>query len=239
MGMHAGPMLMLLVLMGSFFPAARANTPEQTAISVMPVTNPPSNCYAFALNGTTKNICLPVSPDSNQSQGQGQVGMKPLSLKSENDLVNLLTSNPRAYLDLMRILEFSGIVNPWPEFFDLTSEKQHTLPAPEPMFKKIQELLNGMEIIKETVAKELNKVGTFVSRGKGYLEEDLLELQQHHDKLEKFLSKIQYTKSAETKNYYASKFLDEQRDTQDKIKSYAELKAWLHKTLTLFGSLFN
>jgi hypothetical protein len=233
-------MLLLILLMKNLValtPAAAA--PPQAQVT-LPFANPQTNCYALSLNGVTKNICLPVNQQSTgQMPSQPQLATKPLSLRSKDDLVSLLTSNPGAYLDLLRILEFNGIVDPWPEVFDLTSEKQHTLPAPEPMFKKIQELLNGMEIIKETIAKELNKVGIFVSRGKGYLEEDLAELQQHHEKLEKFLSKIQHTKSSETKNYYASKFLEEQKDTQARIKSYTELKEWLHKTLTLFGSLFN
>lgn len=185
----------------------------------------PSTCATFA-SGTAmpqRTTAMPQRTDVSRLNG---------------NLVALIKSIPGAEEKLQSFLEYRGIPQPWAEVFDFSSDKQHTMPAPDPMFQRIQTLIAGLETIKEFVSNELFKVEKYVHRAKTYLSEDLNTLARYHSHLKDYLRRMKDAKTAEIKNEYAAKFSELNGKVQEEIRSYKLLSTWLQKTVTLFRSLF-
>lgn len=202
------------------------------------IVNPkPTECYQIYQAPAQAPICATVAQPVIATTGVINSQRIDSSGRLSNDLVRLISSIPSAREKLSSFLEYNGITQPWSEIFDFNSDKQHTMPAPEPMFSKIQLLLDGLESIKEFISNELFKIEKYVRRGKAYLAENFDDLKRYHSLLKEYLRKMKAAKSVKARNEYAEKFSALRGKTEEKIKSYLSLKKWLETTVRLFGAL--
>ncbi|WEL37790.1 hypothetical protein PFJ87_01g00430 [Encephalitozoon hellem] len=196
--------------------------------------NPKPECYQIYQGPMQAPVCATFSQPAMTS---GVVPQRTDKSKLSPDLVRLIQSIPGASEKLSSFLEYKGITQPWPEIFDFSSDKRYGLPAPEPMFSKIQSLLNVLEDIKELLSNELFKVETYISRGKGHLCESIKKLRRYDGILKKYLKKISTAKAARSKHNYATKYTEFSEKAHEEAKSYYETKKWLQTIVTLFRSL--
>lgn len=232
------------VMLAAFMSGAvRCGYQEATRVAPQPMVvvrggevNPRPECYQVYQPSLQTPFC--AAAQQSMTTGVIMPQKQDPSLKLNNDLIRLIRSIPTAAEKLSSFLEYNGITTPWPEIFDFTSDKQHNMPAPEPMFSKIQLLLGGLESIKEFISNELFKIEKYVRRGKAYLVENIDDLRRYHSILREYLRKMETARTAQAKNDYASKFSALHGKTQEKIKSYLELRTWLQTTVRLFRSLF-
>lgn len=196
--------------------------------------NPKPQCYQIYQGPMQTPVCATFSQPTVTT---GMVYQKPEQPKLSPDLVRLIQSIPGASEKLTSFLEYKGITQPWPEIFDFGSDKSYGLPAPEPMFAKIQSLLNVLEDIKELLSNELFKVETYISRGKGHLCESIKKLRRYDGILKKYLKKISSAKTTKSKHNYATKYTSFSEKAHEEAKSYYETKKWLQTIVALFRSL--
>lgn len=196
--------------------------------------NPKLECYQIYQGPMQTPVCATFSQPGITT---GVVPQRPEKSKLSPDLVRLIQSIPGASEKLSSFLEYKGITQPWPEIFDFSSDKHYGLPAPEPMFSKIQSLLNVLEDIKELLSNELFKVETYISRGKGHLCESIKKLRRYDGILKKYLKKISSAKADKSKHNYATKYTEFSEKAHEEAKSYYETKKWLQTIVTLFRSL--
>lgn len=197
--------------------------------------NPKPACYQIYQGPAQQPLCATFSQPVVTT---GVVPQRPgIQSRLSPDLVRLIQSIPGASEKLSSFLEYKGITQPWPEIFDLSSDRHYGLPAPQPMFAKIQSLMNVLEDIKELLSNELFKVETYISRGKAHLCESIKRLRRDDGILKKYLKKISSARTAKSKHNYATKYTEFSEKAHEEAESFYETKKWLQTIVALFRSL--
>lgn len=158
--------------------------------------------------------------------------------KKESPLSTLEKIDPNLVNQLQRILAYNGIEQPWDRIKDFYDDKQRIMPSPCMLYKQMRDVLKVFESLKQLISDELRKIQIYVERAKMYLKEDHVKLNDQLQRMEAYLDKMRHTNDKNIKNEYAVSFENANKDTQQIIEMYNQLKDWLFKTLTCFKLLF-
>lgn len=176
-------------------------------------------------------------PSMPMSMGMNTMQQSRAKPEHSFDFGKLIQYYPEMREKLINIQNNEGIPKPWPEVLDLTSNKQHPMPPPEPIIDKLKELIKVIETLNGYISDDAHTLSVYIKRAKLYITEKRESLKRLYPMLKEVRARINAAKTPRERNAYILKFSKLDTEAQEQIESYLKLKAWVESITGAFASL--